>query len=193
MKTVFLFFNVSFLTNQLLIAMPHMKDPFFSKSVIYICEHNRAGTMGIIINKQFNDSKLNSFFGNLFTLDKKYNSLKDDIYFGGPVLVEKGLIIHLSNNKTPESICVSNSICITSDLSFLTQLNEKNNAPFKLMLGHAGWSSGQLEKELENGDWLIQNTTDDFLLSIPAKQMWKQATKSLGFDTNTSIGMTGQA
>ena len=61
------------------------------------------------------------------------------------------------------------------------------------MLGHAGWSSGQLEKELENGDWLVQNTTDDFLLSIPAKQMWKQATKSLGFDTNTSIGMTGQA
>ena len=83
--------------------MPHMKDPFFSKSVIYICEHSSAGTMGIIINKQFNDSKLNSFFGNLFTLDKKYNSLKDDIYFGGPVLVEKGLIIHLSNNNKNEA------------------------------------------------------------------------------------------
>ena len=148
MKTVFLFFNVSFLTNQLLIAMPHMKDPFFSKSVIYICEHSRAGTMGIIINKQFNDSKVNSFFGNLFTLDKKYNSLKDDIYFGGPVLVEKGLIIHLSNNKTPESICVSNSICITSDLSFLTQLVECTFHAFCTINGRIAHIEGISDKSI---------------------------------------------
>ena len=38
-------------SNHFLISMPHMNDPFFQKSLIYICEHDNKGTMGIIINK----------------------------------------------------------------------------------------------------------------------------------------------
>ena len=55
------------------------------------------------------------------------------------------------------------------------------------MLGHAGWSAGQLEREIENGDWLIQNTTSDFVFNVPPKQMWAQANKSLGMD----LGLSG--
>ena len=50
------------LKNQILISMPHMSDPYFSKSVIYICEHNKEGAMGIIINKQFKEPDLIDIF-----------------------------------------------------------------------------------------------------------------------------------
>jgi len=46
--------------------MPHMTDPFFSKSVIYICEHNQQGAMGIIINKQFKEPELKDIFDKLY-------------------------------------------------------------------------------------------------------------------------------
>ena len=59
------------------------------------------------------------------------------------------------------------------------------------MLGHAGWSAGQLEREIENGDWLIQNTTSDFIFNIPPNQMWEYAAKSIGLDINSSLGTSG--
>ncbi|MED5433877.1 MAG: YqgE/AlgH family protein, partial [Candidatus Neomarinimicrobiota bacterium] len=40
------------LLNQIIIAMPHMQDERFSKSVIFICEHNSYGAIGLIINKR---------------------------------------------------------------------------------------------------------------------------------------------
>lgn len=39
------------LTKQLLIAMPSMEDPNFSRTVTLICEHSQDGAMGIIINQ----------------------------------------------------------------------------------------------------------------------------------------------
>ena len=61
------------------------------------------------------------------------------------------------------------------------------------MLGHSGWSKGQLEKELEAGDWLIQNTTYDFIFNTPPNQMWQHAAESIGLDLGSSSGITGRA
>jgi Putative transcriptional regulator len=75
----------------------------------------------------------------------------------------------------------------------LGELQQKECVPFKLMLGHAGWSKGQLEKEIANGDWLMQATTADFIFNVPSNQMWRQATESLGLDLGPTFGMGGQA
>ena len=61
------------------------------------------------------------------------------------------------------------------------------------MLGHAGWGSRQLEREIENGDWLLQSTTSDFVFNMPEDQMWKQAAGSLGMDLGHSPGIGGHA
>ena len=45
--------------NHILISMPHMEDPYFKKSVIYMCEHDRNGAMGLIVNKPFSDQIIN--------------------------------------------------------------------------------------------------------------------------------------
>jgi putative AlgH/UPF0301 family transcriptional regulator len=39
------------LTNHFLIAMPAMDDPYFSRSLIYIAEHNDQGALGLIVNR----------------------------------------------------------------------------------------------------------------------------------------------
>ena len=65
--------------------------------------------------------------------------------------------------------------------------------PFKLILGHSGWTAGQLEKEIENGDWLIQSTTEDFIFKINPEEMWKQAAGSLGVNIGATQGISGQA
>ena len=62
--------------------MPNMTDPFFSKSVVYICDHNQQGAMGIIINKQFKEPELKDIFDKLYIGDDAIYSFVNDIYFG---------------------------------------------------------------------------------------------------------------
>ena len=85
------------------------------------------------------------------------------------------------------------SLVVGLQMEKVVDLKKNGKIPFKLMLGHSGWSSGQLEREIENGDWLIQNATSDFVFNVPPKQMWKHAAISLGVDLGSSFGVSGQA
>ena len=181
------------LKNQILISMPHMTDLFFSKSVVYICKHNSQGAMGIIINKQFKEPELKDIFDKLYIGDDAIHSFVNDIYFGGPVLLEKGIVLHDARHTSDGTISLSKTIAITSKQDVLKALQLKTDTPFKIMLGHSGWSPGQLEREIENGDWLMQSTTADFIFNVQPDQMWEQAAGSLGIDLGPSMGMGGRA
>jgi len=190
---VVLAWSMGSLKNQILISMPHMNDPFFSKSVVYICEHGNSGAMGMIVNKNLDAPELSEIFDKFFKVGKPFNLLKSYTFFGGPVLLEKGIILHHSDYSSPKSISISKSVSLTSDKGALEDLKREEKVPFKLMLGHAGWSAGQLEREIENGDWLIQSTTSDFIFNLPPNQMWEYAAKSIGLDISSSFGTSGQA
>ena len=193
MAIVVLAWSMGSLKNQILISMPHMNDPFFSKSVVYICEHGNGGAMGVIINKNLDAPELREIFDKFFKVEKSFNTIKSSTFFGGPMLLEKGIILHHSDYLSPKSISISKSVSLTSDQGALEDLKREEKVPFKLMLGHAGWSAGQLEREIENGDWLIQSTTSDFIFNLPPNQMWEYAAKSIGLDISSSFGTSGQA
>ena len=188
-----LVWGMSSLKNQILISMPHMTDLFFSKSVVYICEHGNSGAMGMIVNKNLNAPGLREIFDKFFKVEKPFNLVKSNTFFGGPVLLEKGIILHHADYSSPKSISISKSVSLTSDKGALEDLKREEKVPFKIMLGHAGWSAGQLEREIENGDWLIQNTTSDFIFNLPPNQMWGYAARSIGLDIDSSLGTSGQA
>ena len=74
--------------NHMLISMPHMNDPYFKKSVIFMCEHDKNGAMGLIVNKPFNDEMINDV---LYQISNDSNHIKEyfsNLYFGGPVFID---------------------------------------------------------------------------------------------------------
>lgn len=173
--------------------MPHMQDLFFGRSVIFICEHDTEGAMGLIINKPFKEPDLNNLFEKLYVDGDSLFSLSEDIYFGGPVLLERCIILHSADFKSEGTIRISDEFAITSQKTILKKLQNQSIILHKPILGHAGWSSGQLEREIENGDWLLQSSTQDFVFKIPADQMWRQAAGSIGMDLDTISSIGGQA
>ena len=173
--------------------MPHMNDPFFTKSVVYICKHEKGGAMGVIINKRFNNPELSGIFNKLARIENSQNAYLHDTFFGGPVLIEKGIVLHHSKYSSSNSVPISKLISITSDQNALKDLKARKDIPFKLIIGHAGWSAGQLENELENGDWLIQDATSDFIFDTPSKHMWRSAAMSLGMNFFSDLGTPGKA
>ena len=101
------------LSNLFLVNMPHLnQDPIFGHSLIYVCEHNRFGTMGLIINKPFNKNESKIILREI-GLNKKY--INSDVYFGGPVSPDKGFILHDGEYNEDGTLLVSEIASISSN------------------------------------------------------------------------------
>tara|TARA_Y100000748_G_C15272370_1_gene401212 strand:+ start:155 stop:676 length:522 start_codon:yes stop_codon:yes gene_type:complete len=162
--------------------MPNIADPFFSNSVVLLCEHNKKGAMGIIINKKIDKSILNQIIDEKYYKDKLPQTSIDNIFFGGPVLINKGFMLHRSVDKTKNTIKISSDFSITDYKNGQSLIDKKNRFDYKLVFGHAGWSAGQLENEIKKGDWIMQNINPDFVFKSNYDKMWDNATLSLGFE-----------
>jgi len=186
--------HMNSLQNHILIAMPHMVDPYFGKAVIYICEHTKDGAMGLVINRPFMEPDLKKLFTEIYEDNENILKIVPTVHFGGPVMIERGIVLHSTDHTVSESVKIADTIAMTSHKDILGDISKKNGPKnFKLFLGHSGWGSGQLEKEIERGDWLLQNTTPDFIFDVPEKYMWGQAARTLGVETNDSASIGGQA
>ena len=178
------------LQNHILIAMPHMVDPYFGKAVIYICEHTKDGAMGLVINRPFMEPDLKKLFTEIYEDNENILKIVPTVHFGGPVMVERGIVLHSTDRTVSESVKIADTIAMTSHKDILGDISKKKGPKsFKLFLGHSGWGSGQLEKEIDRGDWLLQNTTPDFIFDVPEKYMWGQAARTLGVETNDSASI----
>ena len=81
------------LTDHFLIAMPAMDDPYFSKSLIYIAEHNDQGALGIIVNRPI-DMSLATLFEKIDVPFETLGMANLPIFFGGPVQTDRGFVLH---------------------------------------------------------------------------------------------------
>ena len=179
------------LKNHFIISLPHMKDPLFKKTVIFICEHDKHGAMGLIINKEINKKDV------LFSNQENDKGLiqvlnKNNLFIGGPVLTDRILFLH-TNKNIDESISINKEVSVSSDIDTLKSMVNTNNQQYKLFLGHSGWSKGQLEREIENGDWLIQKSINSLIFEKKIDHIWGEATKSLGIEINDISSITGQS
>ncbi len=188
------------LENQLLIAMPTLGDPYFNKTVTYICEHNEEGAMGLIINlpvnitlsdllKQIEPEEddvaqvIESTDGDVTDAIDNTNSLEQLVLSGGPISQQRGFVLHSSQTGWTSSLALSKELMITTSKDILLALGtEKAPEQFMVTLGYAGWGPGQLEQELQANSWLTTPADIEILFNTPIEQRWKKATEKMGID-----------
>ena len=73
-----------YLTGQLLIAMPHMRDSRFARTVVYICAHNAEGAMGLVINRLVGSATFPDLLSQL-GIETETVAEEIRVHFGGPV------------------------------------------------------------------------------------------------------------
>ena len=170
--------NYNSLQGKFLISSPNINDSVFEKSLIYIISDNEDGSMGIIVNKPANKVNLTSLLG-----ENINNTIKrPQVYFGGPVELDKGFILHTNdyeNNKN--HIQLDNGLILSSDFSTIKEI-ACGNGPSKsiLALGYTGWSSFQLHAELKKNDWFELNLEIDIIFAKNHGKKWDQAISKLG-------------
>ncbi len=136
------------LTHHFLIAMPNMADPYFSKTLTYICEHNDQGALGLVVNRPI-DMTLNALFERLSLKLKDAEQADAPIYFGGPVQTDRGFVLHAPMGNWQSTLKVRDLIGLTTSKDILEAVG-RGEGPEKMLvtLGYAGWAPGQIEHEL---------------------------------------------
>ncbi len=170
------------LQNHFLIAMPDMEDPFFHRSVTYICEHNEEGAMGLVINQPIELNVAKVLEQLEIVVPEQSVMFDKPVFAGGPLARDRGFVLHGSSNDWNSSAHISDDIMITTSKDILEAMG-RNQAPenFILTLGYAGWEAGQLERELADNSWLTIPADPDILFHTPSSERWQRATEKLGF------------
>ena len=182
----------SSLKNQLLIAMPSLKDADFCQSVTLICEHNDEGAMGIVINHPLELSTVELLEHMDIPCSRSRNI--NPVLAGGPVQTDRGFVIHRAEKLWKSSIQMAQDIAITtsSDILHAMGRQEISNDAF-VALGYAGWGPGQLEQEILANSWLNIPLEAEILFETNIDARWNKAANSLGFDINQLSYFCGNA
>lgn len=170
------------LTHHFLIAMPTMTDPFFAKSLTYVCEHNEEGAMGIVVNRPISLT-LSELFAQI-NMPLSQTELQDlPVHFGGPVQTDRGFVLHDPAGTYQSTLHVNDKVNLTTSKDILQAVGEGSGPKHLLVtLGYAGWSQGQLEQELAANAWLSVPADEHILFDLPAEEKLPAAMKLLGID-----------
>jgi putative transcriptional regulator len=172
------------LQNHFIIAMPNLNDPYFERSVTFICEHNESGAMGLVINQPI-DLSLEGMLKQI-----KIETIPDTlnnkpIFAGGPVARERGFVLHRRDMESSwaSSVNISETISLTTSKDILEAIGmDTGPEHFLVSLGYAGWEAGQLEEELQSNAWLTIPADPDILFDTPIHKRWEYATEKLGIN-----------
>jgi putative transcriptional regulator len=170
------------LTHHFLIAMPNMADPYFAKSLTYICEHNDQGALGLVVNRPI-DMTLQALFERLQLSLHGNECAHAPVYFGGPVQTDRGFVLHTPAGNWQSTLRVANHIGLTTSKDILEAVGRgEGPAQILVTLGYAGWSPGQLEHELAQNAWLTVEARDGIIFDTPAEERLPAAMELLGLD-----------
>lgn len=185
------------LAGQLLLATPSLKDPNFRDAVVLVCNHDTDGSMGLIINRPRDITVLNVIADlDIQAADKMQDisSLSMSVFEGGPIDEFRGFVLHDGWNVFDSTMQVTPELYLTASRDVLEELG-KGEGPehYMMMLGYAGWASGQLEEELANNDWLIAPASHQIVFQEPPGQRWDFGARCMGFERSHLSNQIGHA
>jgi len=166
--------NVAPAVGKLLIAEPFLSDPNFARAVVLLCEHGDEGSVGFILNHA---TELT-----LSDLLPEMINKNIPVYQGGPVQMDTLHMLH----RMPERLGGSEIIPGVywggsyDAMQEIVLTNDYKPSDLRLFVGYAGWTKDQLTKEVDESSWIITDAKPDILFDTAAKNMWKEAVKTLG-------------
>ena len=171
------------LTHHFLIAMPNMADPYFSKTLTYICEHNDQGALGLVVNRPI-DMTLQALFERLSL------SLRDaGVRRRADLLRRPG-----ADRPRLRAARAGGQLAVDAARARRHRPHHLEGHPrggraaararkrMLVTLGYAGWSPGQLEHELSQNAWLTVEARDGIIFETPAEERLPAAMELLGID-----------
>ncbi|MBF0886537.1 YqgE/AlgH family protein [Gluconobacter sphaericus] len=183
------------LTGKLLVAAPALAETFFERTVIYVCAHSlQDGAMGLIVNRRLSQPGLDDLFAQL-GIKPNPPERRIGVCMGGPVEHSRGFVLHSADWAGEGSLDVDGQTSLTASLDILRELATGQGPKRAMMaLGHAAWSSGQLEQEiLRDSSWFVAPAMDDIVFGTDHARKWRKALEAIDIDPLLFSASVGEA
>ena|GEM_PF-76769 len=159
-----------------LVARRALDDSYFGQSVVYLVEHGKDGTLGLIVNRS-----------SAVSLSEAVPDIEDKLatahalYYGGPVGLPMILMLVRSESATGGMAHVVDDVYISSDRRVLDEVlaAKKTDSELRFYIGHSAWAAGQLDSELLRGDWHVVTAATDAIFSGETDSLWNRLIKRL--------------
>jgi putative transcriptional regulator len=186
-----------YLGGKLLLANPAMNDPRFHRAVILVCTHDKNGAMGLVINHTLSGVDFRDLVGQLKIESDIRVDLKLSRYAvmsGGPVESARGFLLHSKDFEKNDTLKLKEGFGVTGTVDALKDVI-RGQGPEKMLfaLGYAGWSSGQLDEEIQNNTWTVVEADENIVFDIDYKDKWNAAFDKLGIDVGRLSVAAGTA
>jgi putative transcriptional regulator len=190
-----------YLEGQVLVAMPGMVDQRFARSVIYLCAHSREGAMGIVVNQRARRVKFSDLLVQLEVIDEREAILLPrraggmQVLKGGPVETQRGFVLHSSDYHVEDTTMpIDKTVSLTATVDILRAIAQgAGPCQAVLALGYAGWSPGQLEKEIQQNGWLSCEADADLVFGADLDAKYGLAMRKIGIDPAMLVSVAGHA
>lgn len=180
------------LKDHFLVATAELEDSIFSGSLIYLCDHNDDGAMGIIINKPspIGIEVIFASSGNL--IPNRF--LNQQIMMGGPVQVDRGFVVHTPTGDWQSSLVINQDNAITTSRDVIESLAKDERVEKAILsIGYSSWGRGQLERELAENAWFAVPADNQILFDTPVEQRYQAALMKLGITPINLMRGVGRA
>jgi putative transcriptional regulator len=183
------------LAPALLLSMPQLRDPNFSRTVVLLCRHSEEGAFGLVVNRPLVTS--GRVIVNLEPSPEESSQPAEtvaterelQVWVGGPVEPQRSWMLvgnEPDANEEAKGMRIAHALYLSTSPDLLRRLLEPDPPPrTRLVVGYSGWAPGQLEAELQASAWLMSDVDSDLIFNTPPERMWEAAIRRLGADPAT--------
>ena len=151
---------------QLLIAGPSLIDPNFWRAVVLVVEHSEEGAFGLVLNRPSETSVGEA----VPELDEMLDPT-EALFIGGPVQPSSVVILGQFEDPGDAALLAFDDVGVLGAASSLEEMSVGVRSA-RAFVGHSGWGAGQLESELERGDWILEPARVEDAFASGARDLW---------------------
>jgi putative transcriptional regulator len=156
---------------KFLVAARQMGDPRFAQTVVLLVAHDQHGTVGIVINRR-TSVPLSSVLSGI----GKRRDPSQLLFIGGPVQMDGISLLLRSKREQSGAIRLLDGVYFSTSAALLKRMIAKKQTAKRLRVfaGYAGWAVGQLDQELERGDWYVLDARAEEVFHEPPSEIWSE-------------------
>lgn len=180
--------DVPTLSPVLLVSMPQMMDPNFTRTVILLAEYGRHGAFGLVVNRRMSEPA-----HEVVQVEPPITIRVDvHLFVGGPVEPTRAWVLTRHRELDPDALEVCTGIYLSASADLIRHaLQSPPDDAMRVVVGYAGWGPGQLDEELAQSAWLLAPVDADLVFETPVDRVWDAVIRRLGADPAALHGSSG--
>ncbi len=159
---------MDYVRGQLLLAGPTLLDPNFWRTVVLVVEHNEEGALGLVLNRP-SETSVGDAVPELAALV----AADEQLFIGGPVQPSAVIVLAQFEDAADAALVAFDDVGVLGTGPSPDELTAGVRAG-RAFLGHAGWGPGQLDGELERGDWILEPARHEDAFSTDPRGLWSR-------------------